>query len=181
MAKNDNKDKDKDAPMDVAPSGDVVTAEEANEFGPDTVDTEELEAFADDEPLDRVTNQRLSDFLPVSDEFAENVAIADSGLTASTGRARFAVAQRTARAAQANKERQAANEDILDMVQNTTKEMFKEVTMVPPDLYAARRRAEVAAEARVIGTKEIVPGGRFKVNGIWVNANGERLDDQSDD
>jgi hypothetical protein len=24
-------------------------------------------------------------------------------------------------------------------------------------------------------------GGRYKVNGVWVNANGERLDDQSED
>jgi hypothetical protein len=180
MAKND-KDKDKDAPMDVAPSGDVVTADEANEMGPGVVDTEELEGFEQDEPLDRVTNQRLSDFLPVSDEFADNVAIANAGIVASSGRARFAVAERTAQAAQANKERGATAKDDLKAVKDTTKRMFDEITMVPPDLYAARRRAEVAAEARMIGTKEIQPGGRFKVSGIWVNANGDRLDDQSDD
>lgn len=50
-----------------------------------------------------------------------------------------------------------------------------EVALLPPDVYHARVFARVQAEARSLNTKNIVPGGRFLVDGVWVNANGEYL------
>lgn len=43
---------------------------------------------------------------------------------------------------------------------------------------------ERAVAGLLVGNEQPEPskvGGRYKVNGVWVNANGERLDDQSED
>ena len=53
--------------------------------------------------------------------------------------------------------------------------MKKEITVMPPDLYAERERARVHAEAMTLKTKEIRPGGEFIVNGVTVDANGRRI------
>lgn len=50
-----------------------------------------------------------------------------------------------------------------------------EIALLPPDVYHARMFARVQAEARSLNTNNIEAGGRFFVDGAWVNANGEHL------
>lgn len=161
------KDKDVDQPVD-----------------PDTIPPDDMEGDDVDEdvrtdpgPIDRVTNQPLSDFMPAAanPEFGDSVRMTNDALSFATGNARARVAANTEAARAAAAENKKTAEAQLKEVEKTTKEMFKDITVVPPELYAARERARIAVEARANTASTTIPGGRFMVNGKWVNAYGDEI------
>jgi len=58
---------------------------------------------------------------------------------------------------------------------------IQQVAMMPPHEYKGIMQAKVAAEADKITTNEIEEGGKFEVDGVMVDANGQPLDKKKDD
>ena len=54
---------------------------------------------------------------------------------------------------------------------------MQQIAMMPPHEYKGIMQAKIAQEADKI-SNEIEPGGKFEVDGQWVNANGEPLKDK---
>jgi hypothetical protein len=133
--------------------------------------------------VDPITNQPMSDFmLSLDDDHpdAEAVRLQQSQIRVGSGVGRLAAAQalvETRARERAQAEQAEADREAIEKA-NPLPE--REITMLPPDLYRARERARVLAEANALGTNRSRPGGRFKVNGVWVNANGDKLEDQSE-
>jgi len=167
------------ANTDDAPKGDKEEAVEAalQQTQPmPPVPVEEVDPKA--EPIDPRTNQPLSDFLPkgVDDKHMESVLLQDAKLTAASGNARAINAQRLVEQQVAAEAQIVNDKAALEETRKETKRMLKDIPMVDVASYRARMQAEVAAEAQMNRQKEIRPGGVFNVNGIWVNAAGERTD-----
>jgi hypothetical protein len=127
--------------------------------------------------LDRIqslTNQPVSDFIPtVAPEHEQAVdLLASLGWSGSPAAFAQAVADLVA-TREAAPDRLKAAEDALAFEEEQTAKLIENVQVLPPDLYMAREAARVRAEARLNRQKETVVGGRYQVNGLWVNANGE--------
>jgi hypothetical protein len=126
------------------------------------------------EELDTRTNMLLSEMMPKVDdpELQEKIDLRLGNIKVATGNGLSASANQAIANHEAELAKRTDAEAALKQVEDDTKRMFKEVTVVDPKLYMARERARIAQEARVINTKNTVPGGCFKVGNKWVNANG---------
>lgn len=125
--------------------------------------------------VDPITNQPVSDFFPagLSEDHKDAVDVSMSALKGASGNARAALANELMQLREEQKNVDEQNTANVKSVQEETDRMFKAMGNIPPDLYAARERARVDAEAAALTTNKIRPGGVFKVGEQWVNANGE--------
>lgn len=137
---------------------------------------------ADLDAIDPKTNQPLRDFLPHTEreDDAAAVSVANRAMRVSSaqGMADFASGLVETRARERMMAEQADKD--LETIKAANPLPEREVAMLDPAEYRARMQARVMAEAAAKGTNTITPGGRFKVNGKWVNAFGEPLKDQDD-
>lgn len=194
MAKN----QDKEQPQEVAEADEVVVVSDGipstgSAAAPDSrgVDrgegAEQRREAAQEiarlsmETLDPVTNQPLADFMPnVEGLDEESQALVLGNQRFGSVATRAAALRGTVATRSRAEQRQKEAEDNLQSVIESNPLPETETAQLDPATYRARAFARVQAEARTLTTKTTVPGGRYKVNGEWVNANGDRLDDQSD-
>jgi len=133
-------------------------------------------------PIDPVTNQPISDFFPggISDDHKDAVDVHVKAMKGATGSARVGSAQQLiATREEAAVAKEAAEENVKS-VEDETKKMFDTMTNVPPDLYYAREKARVDAEAAANTASTTVPGGAYKQGDQWVNAEGEPVEAPDD-
>jgi hypothetical protein len=57
----------------------------------------------------------------------------------------------------------------------------QEIALIDTDALRARQYAAVLEEARSLGTSSTIPGGRYLVNGEWVNAYGDKINPETGD
>jgi len=133
-------------------------------------------------PVDPVTNQPISDFFPgsLSEDHKDAIAVQNRAMKGATGSARVGLAQNlVATREEAALAKEQADENVKS-VEDETKKMFDTMTNVPPDLYYAREKARVDAEAAANTSSTTVPGGAFKQGDQWVNAEGEPVEAPED-
>jgi len=151
---------------------------------PKTQEPAEQQAPKEDpnNPIDPVTNQPISDFFPgsLSDEHKDAIAVQSKAMKGATGSARVGLAQNlVATREEAKLAKEQADQDV-KTVEDETKKMFDTMTNVPPDLYYAREKARIDAEAAANTSSTTVPGGAFKQGDQWVNANGDPVEAPED-
>lgn len=129
------------------------------------------------ETIDPVYNQPASDFYPDTSDLLDE----QSADLVMEGVVHSSVATRGRRVAKAAEARDRIRREVEDAEELAEQERGRiklpenETMLVDPGEYKARVRALVAAEARANNQKTTVPGGRFLVDGVWVNAAGERV------
>lgn len=178
MANRSNKPDEMD---DTMPRG---GADDTEGFGVDPTNVRaEQSAAAQDKPkkvaVDPVTNQPISDFmptLPADHPDADAVRVQNERIKVGSIMGRQGAAQQLIEAREAQRQQAEMNKASYETTMANNKLPEAEMTILPPDVYRARMQAQVMAEAAVLGTSTIVPGGRFLVNGQWVNANGEAVE-----
>lgn len=128
--------------------------------------------------IDRKTNQPKSDFLPHSANEADQELI-DRALSARRGgfsdTAAFAAADRVVERHQIQERQAEANREAFEAAKQNYPLVDQELAILPPDVYRARMQARVLAEAAALGSSTTVPGGRYLVNGVLVDCNGNRV------
>lgn len=146
-------------------------------------DEVDSEAAAQDEidrgPIDRVTNQPLSDFtltLPDDHPDADAVAVANSQIKVGSAMGRVGHAANIVETREAERQRAETMKAAKETTDAANPIPDVQYAMIPPDVYRAREQARVMAEAKTLGTNRIRPGGEFVVNGQRVNANGEPIE-----
>lgn len=179
MAKRDRVDSTEGVPADEPTN----TPEEMAQKAASMMGVDKMAAKDPLDTIDPRTNQPMRDFFPqgLEGEDAEAARVQQDAIKVAGGSGRAIAAQNLMETRERDRmmrEQAVANAESVAASNPLPRE---EMAIVPPDVYRARERARVLTEARAKGTNRTVPGGRFKVNGVWVNANGEPVKNQDDD
>lgn len=129
--------------------------------------------------IDPRTNQPVTDFTPtLADDHpdADAVKRQDDKIKVASAMGRSNAAQLLIEAREADREKQKLAEESLRTVEESNPLPEREYAMIPPDVYRAREQARVMAKANTLGTSKTVPGGRFKVGDIFVDADGNEIE-----
>lgn len=164
-------------PAEGEPQVDAEGTQDRTEgFGTDTTPRSEKPT----EAKGRQTNQPASDFtLTLADDHpdADAVKIQDDQIKVASAMGRANAANNLVETREIDRQKAEAAKEAVEASYAANPLPEREMAMIPPDMYKAREQARVMAEAAVIGTNKTRPGGKFKVGGQWVDANGKALKD----